>query len=1041
MSGISFSYVFGSSIDHIILSLCLNSDSICTGSATGEIAIWKKNNQWEVGVICSLSEETSCIGLCIISSSSEILRLLGTSSLIISLYANSKLRAWDINDGKCISYSKDLFSEENNLQHITSTSNGNIIVTGKNEIFVVDIFKMNRIRYFNTENDVFDIKIYKEEIIAVDCNKLYIFDMNNDETTDGIIKNFDKNVHEPKLVYDGDLLIMSRYNELIIIHKSAAISLSETNYSILTVGSKVLYLDISNNKVFVMIYHHIYCYSKTDLIKYTINSSFIPKPKKHQINLSPKLYQVYNDLIFMTDQKNIFSYEITTEKTETYKFFLPENDFSILNSEEIITARNILISSELLYAIGTNTGRTIVLTVDSLSKLVYFYKKTEVTAIYLHKNSLIIGYINETLSFWNFEIQHGTVYYSFPEKTVEIWASYLTGIIPIEYSKRNIDYFNKESWTQSKNSWVGIGLGQCESGAISLISFETKEVLCYFQALMSPIIKASMYLNLEYLTVSCANGKIYIFNMIIQALEREISGDSVINFDNIEVANENMLKTIDKSERIISSLEFYFVENSKKAIEVKIITIGKSSFPSLNINLAKLIKAKQPYPKTLLYSVGAIISSNLFKQGIFGVNKALSFKCDWVDSRYANSLRIASLISLGLDPPHLSPDTVSLIIYSLNPQFELRTKLFNHIELDPEVVEIAENLMFSNNNQLARTDRRAMTFAACSNFSVEKYHCQRIFLSLIDAMSISILACASISSKTLKNTKIIDFLIKMLKSGESRYILLACEMIKKIQGLLSDDLKDSQLEDIIKELLLYSCKDFKNVSKTFFYKVITCISMIRLPIFCKTLANEIKNNELDPNYQCAVARALEYFVKHHYLDSTTALNELGDLFLLAHSLKAFTENRDYSTIYLSTIRTLSSLLPMVKLTQEGRYLLIGLPTGLLNIYDLKSDKKWKSINVFGTTIFAIDTRESYIACYSLQENAIRILKIDQGYFGGILGQGDVKIIERIYLEEVEPLIANYHTMLKIMKIQWTGNKSLSLMRENKQEYIISVSKI
>ena len=1038
MSEISFSYIFGCSMNHNIISLCLNSDNICTGSATGEIAIWKKNKGWEVGVICSLPEDTPCICLCIVPPAIEIQRFLGAQSLIISLHANNKIRAWDINDGKCLAYSGELFLEENNLQHIVSSSNGNAIVAGENDIFVVDVYHMTRISYFNTETKVLDLICYKDEIIAADCKKLYIFNMNSEYMAEGTVKVFEKLVNKPKLACKDNMLFISRHNELFVLNK---LKLSENNVYSITFGSNISYLDISSNNIVVMVNHYIYCYLMAELINYDPKVNKNPRPRQYILSFSSKIHKVFGDLVYMTDENSIYSYDMTTSKTENYKFFLPDNDFSILNPEEKITSRNILITTELLYAIGTNAGKTIVFTINSQSKLIYFYSKTEVTTIHLHKNSLIIGYRNETISFWNFQIQQGTVSNLFPEKTIEVWASHVKVIIKIDFSKRNIDFFNEMSWKSSKISWADIGIGQCESGSILLISFETKEILCYFQALMSMIVKAHMYLNLEYLAVNCANGNIYIFNMTLQAIEREITGDSVLNFDNIGIINGDLLKNMNKSDTYLPCIQFYFAESSKKAVEVKFLTIGKTYFPSLNINLAKFIKASHQYTQDYIDSITAVISKDLFKQGIFGINKALSFKCDWVSSIHANSLRVASLLSLGLQTPQLKTDTMSLIIYSLNPVFHLRTKLLDYIEFEPEIIQIASKLLFSQKKKSLRSSKRAMSNAVGTNFSNEKYHCQRIFISLFEAISITILTCESIYAKSLQNPIIIDLLIKMLKSGESGYILLACEMMKKAQYLLADQLKDSQLEDIMKELLLYSCKDFKHVNKSFFYKVITSLAMKNLTKFCKTLGSEIKNNDLDSNYQHNVLFIIEFFIIHHYLESTSVLDDLGDFLLIAHNLKAFTDDKNYSSDFTSVLQTFVSLLPMTKQSQEGRFLIIGLPTGWLTIYDLKSDKKWKSFHVFETTISALDTRNSYIACYSSQENLVKILKIDQGLFGGMIGHGDIKMIERIPLNEIEPLAGSYQDMLKIMKIRWIGYRNLSVIRENRQEYIISASKI
>lgn len=71
---------------------------------------------------------------------------------------------------------------------------------------------------------------------------------------------------------------------------------------------------------------------------------------------------------------------------------------------------------------------------------------------------------------------------------------------------------------------------------------------------------------------------------------------------------------------------------------------------------------------------------------------------------------------------------------------------------------------------------------------------------------------------------------------------------------------------------------------------------------------------------------------------------------------------------------------------------------------------------------------------------IKILKIDAGLFGGIIGKGEIKVIEKVFLPEIEPIIGSYQDMIKVIKIRWTNLKSLTLIREDQREYNISVTK-
>ena len=1040
MSSISFSYIFGSSMNHNIQCIGICSDCICTGSKTGEIAIWKQNPRWEVGIICYVPEDTSCIGICIIPAAYEVQKMLSTQFLLVSLHSNSKIRTWDCNDGKCLAYSSDLFSEENELKFFTSNREGRLITAGKNEIFLVDYYRMQRLRYFSTKSNIMGCYVYQDCVFAADMESIYLFNLSNEDTSPRVIMNYEHSEQKKVIAYDGDLLITSRYDELVFLQlEGDEVNSLNSKEQKIKHSLKIQYADISSGKVIVGMLAYLYVYDKADLIRSCMSSCHAPVPSQIILNFTPKVYKLHENSLVLTDMQKIFIHNILTEKLEEYTFFLPDNEFPILNPGEQVTSRNIFINSEILYAIGTNSGRVILQSICSSTRLVYFNKKSEVTAVCLHKDTLIIAQINETLSFWELKLQQGTAYHSLPEKTIEVWTSHVKVMITIDYSKRNIDFFNEMSWKSSKGSWIDIVLGQCSSGALILISATTKEIVCYFQDLKSDIVKATMYLNLEYLAVSCANGNIYIFNMMIQAIEREITGDAVFTFDGHGLNNEAILASLDKTQPTTTCLEFYFQRSPKKALEVKLLSIGKNYFPCLHLNVTKLIKTRDKYASKIIEDISAVISGNIFKQAIFGINKTLSFKCNWTDSKHSNALRIAGLLSLGVTPPKIPPGTVSLIIYSLNPLSALRSKLRNYIDLDPGLVEIAEGMLKGKKKLLRKG--RSMTHAACTNFSTEKYHCQRIYVSLLEVLSISISACHSIASGSVTNNDLISHLLKMLKSGEPGYVLLACELLGQGQAIFKDLIHGSQIEEITKELLLYSCKDFPGTHRNFFYKTAITLSLPSISTLIKSLSNEIKNNSLDPRYQYNILFMVEYLVLHWYLEAALALDDLCDFILVANELKHTLNNKEFTADLAAVLQIFISLLPMVAITSDHRFLVAGLPTGWINIYDFRTDKRWKSQRVFDTPVCAVEARETTIACYSSQESAVKTLKIDQGLFGGIMGQGEIKFLERFQLPEIEPLGGPYQDLLKSVKIRWMGPKVFSLTREDRKDYMITLAKI
>jgi hypothetical protein len=1027
MSGISFPYVFGCSVDHDIACMCITTDNICTGSSSGEIAIWKRNIKWEVGVICSLPEDSGCIDLANILACYEVQRLLDVKHILISLHCKSKIRAWDLVDGKCLSYSSNLFSEDAKLEFIAeSNTKQDVIVAGKTEVFLLDIYKMEKIKYFCIHNAIVKIYVFFEKLIISDHNTIYKLNLLSTER-DPVVYYKHKDISEV-LALDIDILVLLEYDYIVFV------CLSETHYNLnsfktarIKFDECVLSASIEKDKIGLLLHSHMLLYTKSDIIN---NPKHPASPLVIQLKFHPRVYKIHNDAIITTDGKDLVVYDINTPKVESCNFFLPDNEFNFLTLGEKVTARNIFVSSEILYGIGTSTGRVILLTVSNNNRLFYYQEASEVTCLYLHKHTLVVGYFNQNLSFWNFKIQKGSAYHTLPDKTIEVRASYVQVMIPIVHTKRNIDFFNVMSWKNSKLGWENTILGQCETGNVLLISLDTREILCYFQALRSNIIKATMYLNLEYLALSCSNGNLYIFNMSIQAIEREVIGDAVLGFDDTNISDVSA-NSLNKSHKIDCFFEFYFMEKNKKCVEASFIFTGKKYLPCLDINTSLIRKSSKKYPKNVINDIGVLISSNIFKQGVYGVNRTVSFKCEWVKSNYCNTLRIGSLLSMEMHPAPLPLHTVTVIIYCLKSNPSIRNKLFKYLDIGPEIAELATKILKSAGPQ------RKNLYVSNNSLHLQKYHSERTYVSLVEALSITIISFTTMSLGLLSEPKLIELIIKMIKTAELGYVLTACEIINKGMHIFKDYLKDTQIEDIIKELLLYSCKKVDGIGPDFFYKVISSVGLNDLEKFIGLLMSEIKRSEMGSHYISAVLYTVEFFIMHYYLEATSALDSFGDFLISANNLKISVNAREFDSDFKALVQTFACLLPMTSVTPSSRYMAVGLPTGDLNLYDFKSGKKSKTLNVFNTTVSAIAAADSFIACYSLHQSLVAVIKIDSKIFGNA---DTLKLQEKVFLEEIEPQTESYQEMIKIVKIRWEGKNELSLTRENKKEYKILLKK-
>lgn len=1035
MSGLSSAFMFGGHFSHSITCISGHSSTIITGSATGEIVYWKKHENYTPGVFCALPTDSACISLCIVPANKEIAAMCSTQWLVVSLHEKSKVRMWDSVDGKCLAYSADLFAENNDLTLLTKSIEDFVLVAGKTEIYMIDVYRMQSVKFFYTERAILSITCHQNKLYTQTIGKLYIFDLQDDfENSSCAILDIWVIIEEK--TYIGvikDLIIISNSQQLYILSKG---SKSGSSIQILNLSDKIRYLTQTENSILVCLDGLIKIYKQSDIVKYYKDPRHIPNHERIVTGSCPNCYSIVLKTLIFSDGSDLKTLNIESKKIDKHKWNIEEQNFNILNIGEKVTTYNLCINEGVLIGIGTDIGRVILTTLTHSSTSVYFNKKSEVSSIYMNNSILAVGYKDETLSFWSYTPCKGTTYHTLPLKTIEVWTSPVKIMVPLSYSKRNIDYLNEMSWKNAKSNWKTIILAQSETGAVMLTCFEKLDIVSHFQALKSSITNATMFLNLEYLAISCANGHIYIFNMTVLALEREIIGEAVLNFDNIELVDNKLIKSLDRTDRFTACYEFYYVEPVRKCIEIKYITLGYDNFPVLHINLAKIVKEK---PEMITHVIPVINSGNL-RSGIYGKSKAFAFKNDWVQSLHLNAVRVASMIALNLPPPTLHFNNVSMIVAALPSNSNLRGRLLEFIMISNEVIHVCESILKPHSKQV-RHAKRTLKHSSSINFSCEKYHSQRIFVSIPEVLAIVALACACIKGHFTKPDLVIEHLILMIKSSDEGYILLATELLNRGLTTFSKSLQETQVSELSKELLLYSCKNFKNVAKDYFYKIATKIGLIHIRTFIKTLTSDIKNHDLDKNYQQQIFFTIEYFILHHFLEATSALEDLGDFILKANDIKNNFPNTLFGQHFITVLQTFAGLLPMVALSSDSKLMIIGLPTGWVYVYDLKASHKWKPLKVFTTIISALDIRENCIACYSSQESCVKTVKIEQGILGSIIGNGEMRIIEKLVLGGIDQVAVSYKELMRTVRMRWVDMKTLSIFRENKQEYLYMVKKI
>jgi hypothetical protein len=528
------------------------------------------------GVFCALPSDSACLQVCVIQAFAEISGLCGTPWVVVSLHEKCKIRTWDFNEGKCLTYSADLFDEANSLALLVRGTEDYVLVAGNTEVFMIDVYKMHKVKFFSIEKEILAFWCHENRVIVQSIRKIFIYDLqvNHKNFLIAVIENWANIQQKNFLRAEKNIILFSNSLDLTMILKDDKDAYSCRKYKI---SSTIRYLSISDTQVIICLDDLIQIYNLDDFRNHHEDYKYQINPNRISTELKLNCCGHTENYLIMSDGKDLITFSVNSKLVEHHKWTIENYNFPLLDPGEKITAYNLCVAEDVLIGMGTNIGRAILTTITFSSISIFYYKKCEITSIYLHNNILAVGYKDETLAIWACNSSQGTNFYNTPIKTIEVRAGPISTMLPLKYSKRNSSYLNHMSWRTTKTLWENTILAQCKSGAILLTCFDKLEIMSYFKAIKSSIVKANIFLNLEYLSISCANGHIYLFNMTVLTLEREIVGDAVLDFDSGEYIDDKISKSLDKNDRLTACFEFYYIEPVRKLYEIKYINIEFSS--------------------------------------------------------------------------------------------------------------------------------------------------------------------------------------------------------------------------------------------------------------------------------------------------------------------------------------------------------------------------------------------------------------------------------------------------------------------------------
>jgi hypothetical protein len=368
-------------------------------------------------------------------------------------------------------------------------------------------------------------------------------------------------------------------------------------------------------------------------------------------------------------------------------------------------------------------------------------------------------------------------------------------------------------------------------------------------------------------------------------------------------------------------------------------------------------------------------------------------------------------------------DFFQLLIMSLHPESKFKRVLFEFSEKDAilkSFIEKSGNLILKN---------------TISGKNLPKIISNKEILSLSEVILLSTSIINSLLHPSRHKSHFLEDTTTLLHCNSNEFSLFTCQLLISGSSSLEFYINDENITSLIESLLSSSCSFKKSSENEYFYQSLISIGLLSVSKFIKTLTNYIKLSEKGKLHH-KIFFTIEHFIINHFLQATSVIEEIADFLLGSHELKSSIGSKRFSADFSTVLETLVGLLPMTCHTLDARFLVCGLPTGFLLVYDFKSNKKWKPFRLFETTITSVDILELNIVGYSSQESFVKLVKMEPNLF---LSGGDLKVTEMIPLHEVEPETNSYQEMIKTTRIRWTSRGSFLLYRENKQEYNIKVN--
>lgn len=675
-----------------------------------------------------------------------------------------------------------------------------------------------------------------------------------------------------------------------------------------------------------------------------------------------------------------------------------------------------------------------------------------------------------------------------PLKTIEFYFGSISKIIRVEGIR-------EEKPLESTD----LLLGQGKDLSIILVSLSLGQILGFFSPIASNAKEAYYLSSLNYLYILSENEQLYIFNSESNILERIMEGTDIFllirkpirNRVGTETFSEVIEETSPKQKVTMFNLRQLFPFSTSAALKVSMISIGNLQVPLLMVNVIQIIKKMMAVesPSVQLEYIISLLScwnpgckahegmmeciDELIKMyqpvvraniGTIGVDNAMSFtlpseKTNFEISAYITALVMSAgcslLNALGRFIPSKTKKTSRNVTAHLLSQAheadDFKIPFLPVLALQALSGLTTSRHILQDNISFLDLKHKQKFLEIIGGFIEEQWllwenshniNLNRSYVGLMEALCSCLLGNIAIELKQTKK-ETIPLILKslrcMLNTDSEGYIIAAAHILGKGMKFWRNELSNDEVKDIVKELLLYGCKEGQQFRDTFF-KAIMHIAVSDFLNFIEILTLEIENMDIDPNYPAACIRVLDLFIEKKYEEIVAFLPAVIELIvrtLNPHNPMLRKTTMDKAS---HTLKTLIVRLPMVAFCQVKQRLAIGTMDNLVVIYDLKTASQWKILKGHGGPVCAVEfeTNGNLIASYSAIDSSVKIWKLKTGFIQDLIGSHPGQAIKSFQLQILSTSQCNYRKFLDMVRLNWTQDDRIFLTREDGNRYLIKI---